>query len=113
MLANVTCQLFWQASCFGKRLERLPIMNIKALKTDPDDNLRFARRLTNSKRALSDAWGDGRARVGRLVKRTRHRTEELIDEACHSIKRAPLRSVAVAFGVGALLGTLIVRDGKH
>jgi hypothetical protein len=88
-------------------------MNMNVLKIDADDSLRFARRITDSKRALSEAWGDGRARVERLVKRTRHGAEELLDETCHKIKRAPLRSVFVAFGAGALLAAIVARRGKH
>jgi ElaB/YqjD/DUF883 family membrane-anchored ribosome-binding protein len=39
--------------------------------------------------------------------------EDLLGDAQHNIKRFPFRSVAVAFGAGAVIGLLISRSGRR
>ena len=74
---------------------------------------RIRREIPISKKVLSDLLDDGRAGLKHVLKRTRHGAEDFIDETGHSIKRAPFRSVAFAFGAGALLAALISRNGNH
>jgi ElaB/YqjD/DUF883 family membrane-anchored ribosome-binding protein len=69
---------------------------------------RMAERLTASKEAVSDAWDDTR----QFVNRTRRTVRDLLGDAKYNIKRFPFRSVALAFGAGAVIGILISRNGK-
>ena len=64
---------------------------------------------TASKDAVVDALEDGR----KLVKRTQRTAEELLDEASHNIRRSPIGSVAIAFGVGLMAGFLISRTARR
>src|SRR5512132_884519 len=57
--------------------------------------------------ALSEALEDGKVETRRALKRSRRAAEDLIDETTLRIRRAPLRSVGIALGAGALLGALV------
>jgi ElaB/YqjD/DUF883 family membrane-anchored ribosome-binding protein len=70
---------------------------------------RVVERFAASKEAVADAWDDTK----HFVKHTRHTVDDLLHDAKYNIKRFPLRSVAVAFGAGALLGVLIARNGRR
>ncbi|HLG17879.1 MAG TPA: hypothetical protein VJH03_25785 [Blastocatellia bacterium] len=59
--------------------------------------------------SITDAVEDGAAAARRAVRRGAHAAEDLLDEAAHRVKRSPLRSVAIAFGAGALIGWVITR----
>ena len=69
-----------------------------------------------TKANLSHAVEDGVAKAKRLAKRGRYAAEDLVDETAHLIKRDPLRSIAVtfgvAFGLGALTAWLAVRSSR-
>jgi ElaB/YqjD/DUF883 family membrane-anchored ribosome-binding protein len=69
---------------------------------------RVAQGFTASKEAVVGAFEDGR----KLVKRTRRTAEDLLDEASHNIRRTPIGSVAIAFGVGTMVGFLIARTAR-
>ena len=74
---------------------------------------RVVERLAASKEAVSDALEDGRSAVKHLLKRTRNTAEDLMDDATHNIKRFPIGSVAMAFGVGAMLGMAFGRFARR
>ncbi len=63
---------------------------------------------TASKEAVSDAWDD----TWQFVDRTRRTVRDLLGDAKYNIKRFPFRSVALAFGAGAVIGILISRNGR-
>lgn len=73
---------------------------------------RVVRSFAASKAAVSEALEDGRESVERLLKRTRNSMDDLLEDASHGIKRFPLRSVAVAFGVGAVVGLVVGRSAR-
>ena len=62
-----------------------------------------------SKEAVADVW-DG---TKQFVKRANRTLEDLASDAKHNIKRFPIRSVALAFGAGAVVGVLISRNGRR
>ena len=59
--------------------------------------------------AVAEAIEDGRAAAKRAVKRSYNRAEDLMDDAAHRVKKAPLQSVAVCFGIGMLAGAIFAR----
>jgi ElaB/YqjD/DUF883 family membrane-anchored ribosome-binding protein len=65
-----------------------------------------------SKEAVANAIEDGRTVVKQITKRTRRTVNDLLDDTVHQIKRYPLGSMMVALGVGALVGTVIARNGR-
>lgn len=68
---------------------------------------RIRQRVGSSMDALSDVLEDGRATMKQIVKTTRNKTEDLLYDASRNIKRSPLSSVLVAFGIGAVVGVMI------
>ncbi len=56
---------------------------------------------------MSDAIEEGYVVARRAVRRGRHAAEDLIDETSYRIKRDPLSAVAVTFGVGLGLGSIV------
>ena len=42
--------------------------------------------------------------VTRVVRKARHSTEDFLDEAALAVKRQPLKSAGIAFGVGIGIG---------
>jgi len=83
-------------------------MKSNVLKDAAKTGERMVERFTASKEAVSDAWDDTR----QFVTRTHRTVRDLLGDAKYNIKRFPLRSVALAFGAGALVGILISRNGK-
>ena len=69
--------------------------------------------LKTSTDALSETWEDGRAAAERLIDQTRDRVEDFVYQATRRVKRNPLAAVALAFGVGALLGVVLSRNGRR
>jgi ElaB/YqjD/DUF883 family membrane-anchored ribosome-binding protein len=88
-------------------------MTGNVLKSATDTGVRVMQGFASSKEAVAEALQDGQKTVKRFIKRTRNTTEDLLDDAAQSIKRFPIGSVAVAFGVGAVLGVLISRTGRR
>ncbi len=82
-------------------------MNSNVLK-DASKTGERVERFSASKEAVSDAWADTR----QFVNRTRRTVRDLLGDAKYNIKRFPLRSVALAFGAGAVIGILISRNGR-
>jgi len=69
--------------------------------------------LKTSTDALSETWEDGRAAAERFIDQTRDRVEDFVYQATRRVKRNPLAAVALAFGVGALLGVVLSsRNGR-
>jgi ElaB/YqjD/DUF883 family membrane-anchored ribosome-binding protein len=83
-------------------------MKANVLKDAAKTGERVVERFTASKEAVSDAWDDTR----HFVHRTRRTIRDLLGEAKYHIKRFPIRSVALAFGAGAVIGILISRNRK-
>jgi ElaB/YqjD/DUF883 family membrane-anchored ribosome-binding protein len=73
---------------------------------------RVVHSLAASKEAVVNAIEDSRAVVKHITKRTRRTVNDLLDDTVHQIKRYPLGSMMVALGVGALVGTVIARNGR-
>jgi ElaB/YqjD/DUF883 family membrane-anchored ribosome-binding protein len=69
--------------------------------------------LKTSTDALSETWEDGRAVAERFIDETRDRVEDFVYQATRRVKRNPLAAVAFAFGVGALLGVVLSRNGRR
>src|SRR5215510_3185820 len=64
----------------------------------------------------SHAFEDAMVEAKRLAKRGRYAAEDLVDDAAYRIKRDPLRSVAITFGVGfgvGLVAGLLVGRGRR
>lgn len=69
-----------------------------------------AGRLTSvASTAVAEAIEDGRTAARRAVKRSYNRAEDMVDDAAHRIKKSPLQSVGVCFGVGVLTGAIFAR----
>jgi len=67
-----------------------------------------ARRQVSKVRSIvSEAVGDSVRSASRAIKHGRLAAEDLIDEAEHTVKQQPFRSVGVAFSAGVLAGVLL------
>ena len=62
--------------------------------------------------AVTDAIEDSKRETRRAFKRGYNAAEDLVDETAYRVKHHPLRSVAIAFGAGALLGVIVTGIGK-
>ena len=62
--------------------------------------------------AVTDALEDTRRETRRALKRGYNAAEDLVDETAYRVKHHPLRSVAIAFGAGAVLGVIVTGIGK-
>jgi ElaB/YqjD/DUF883 family membrane-anchored ribosome-binding protein len=69
------------------------------------------------KAKIEDAVENGIKAAKRTVRNGQHATEDLLDEAKYKIKREPLGSVALSLGIGlglgAIVGWLVTRSGRH
>ena len=68
----------------------------------------LGRKAAKLKVAVTDAVEDSITNTRRAVKRGRDKAEDLFETAAHGVRRHPIGSVAGAFGVGALVGLLLV-----
>lgn len=70
-----------------------------------------------AKEAVASAVEDGVKAAKRVVKQGRRAAEDLVDDAEYQVKQHPLGAVGVFFGVGfglgAVLGILLARNGHH
>jgi ElaB/YqjD/DUF883 family membrane-anchored ribosome-binding protein len=57
--------------------------------------------------AAEHAVEDGKLAAQRLAKQGYRKMEDVVDETQYRIKRNPLESVGIAFGIGAILGCMI------
>lgn len=88
--------------------------------TEPETTLRdraadarqYAKQVADDVRRLkthaTDAVQDGLYAARRSAKRARLRAEDARDDLAHRIKKQPFGAVAVATGVGAVLGMVLV-----
>ncbi len=63
--------------------------------------------------AVSEAAEEALRNARRELKRSYAAAEDLIGEAAQTIKRHPVRSVTIAFGMGLALGWLLSRQGRN
>jgi ElaB/YqjD/DUF883 family membrane-anchored ribosome-binding protein len=59
------------------------------------------------KSVARDAGQEGVYAAKRLVRRVQHGVESLQDEAAYRVKREPIKAVAVAAGVGVVVGVVL------
>ena len=62
--------------------------------------------------AVTEAIEDTKRETRRALKRSYNAAEDLVDETAYRVKHHPLRSVAIAFGAGALVGVIVTGIGK-
>ena len=62
---------------------------------------------------ISDSGSPAVPRQNGSIDQTRDRVEDFVYQATRKIKRSPLAAVALAFGVGALLGVVLSRNGRR
>jgi ElaB/YqjD/DUF883 family membrane-anchored ribosome-binding protein len=84
-------------------------MQQRILKDAVKTGERVVEQFAASKEAVTGAWDDTK----HFVKRTNRSLQDLLGDAKYNIKRAPLRSVGIAFGAGAVVGVLISRSVKR
>jgi ElaB/YqjD/DUF883 family membrane-anchored ribosome-binding protein len=72
----------------------------------------LGREASRIKSVVSDTVEDSLVTARRAVKRGYGSAEDLIDDAVHTIKRYPVRSVIGAFAVGAFAGWLFSRGQR-
>jgi ElaB/YqjD/DUF883 family membrane-anchored ribosome-binding protein len=90
-----------------ERAEQISDSDAAFLRQEIEDAVKRAERSFNaSKAALTDTLEDGRIAAERLLKRGRAAAEDYLDEATYQVKHNPKAAVALAFGVGALVGVL-------
>ncbi len=78
------------------------------------DTARASKEAQRLKEIISDAVEDGLRTARRTMKQGQEFAEETMDEALHTVKKYPMQTVAVTFGValaaGLFLGWLASRD---
>jgi len=88
-------------------------MNTSLMKNTTGLDQRVFEGINASKKAVIEALEDGRSTAKQILKRTSHRAEDLIDNTAYKIKLFPFHSMAVAFGLGAVFGSLILPNGRR
>lgn len=78
------------------------------------DSARASKEAQRLKEIITEAVEDGLRTARRTMKQGQEFAEETVDDAIHTVKKYPLQTVAVTFGValaaGVLLGWLASRD---
>ena len=72
-----------------------------------DRVLDATRHVTHIKSIATDAVEDGVHAAKRAIKNATRGAADLKDETVYSIKRQPLKSIAIAAGVGLAVGTVV------
>ena len=67
------------------------------------------REASRLKEAVTDVVEETILDAKRAARRSYRAAEDIVDEAAHTVKRHPWRAVALAFGLGALIGLVIPR----
>ena len=67
---------------------------------------RMAVKVEGLKERASHLYEDTLVDARRMAKKGRHAAEDLVDDTAYRIKKQPLRSVGITFGVGLGLGML-------
>jgi ElaB/YqjD/DUF883 family membrane-anchored ribosome-binding protein len=73
---------------------------------------RVERSVSDARAAVSEKLDDGMVAARRLLKRSRNTVRDGLEEAAHTIKQHPFRSLAIGFAAGAMLGFLMPRPKK-
>ncbi|MEW6131365.1 MAG: hypothetical protein AB1757_30330 [Acidobacteriota bacterium] len=66
----------------------------------------------NVSHAVTDALEDSKREARRALKRGVNAAEDLVDETAYRVKHHPIRSIAIAFGAGTILGVIVTSIGK-
>lgn len=74
---------------------------------------RVERSVSDAKAAVTEKLDDGMVAARRLWKQSRNTVHDGLEEAAHTIKRHPFRSLAIGFAAGAMLGFLAPRPKKR
>ena len=69
------------------------------------------RQVSKVRSIVSEAVEDSIRSASRAIKHGRSAAEDLIDEAEHTVKQQPFRSVGMAFSAGLLAGALLTWVG--
>jgi ElaB/YqjD/DUF883 family membrane-anchored ribosome-binding protein len=73
--------------------------------------------LGRMKKAVDETMEEGVDATRRALKRGRRNAEDLVETAEYKIKQHPLPALGITFGVGlglgAVIGLLSVRNGRH
>lgn len=85
-------------------------MQSDVLKNMPAPEEAF-RQVSKVRSIVSEALGDSVRSASRAIKHGRMAAHDLMDEAEHSVKRQPFRSVGVAFASGLMAGALLTWIG--
>jgi ElaB/YqjD/DUF883 family membrane-anchored ribosome-binding protein len=73
---------------------------------------RVEKGVQDAKAAISEKLDDSLTAARRSLKRSRYAVEDRLDDATYTIKRHPIRSLAIGVAAGAALGLLIPRFGR-
>jgi ElaB/YqjD/DUF883 family membrane-anchored ribosome-binding protein len=65
-----------------------------------------------AKAAISDKIEDGNIEAKRLLRRGRYAAEGAVEQSAHVIRRSPMRSVALAFSAGMMIGFVLLLSGE-
>ncbi len=69
------------------------------------------REVSKIRSKVSEAVENGARTANQAIKRSRHATENLIEDVRHSVKQRPFEALGLAFGAGILAGGLAARLG--
>ncbi len=64
-------------------------------------------RLSRASTAIADAIDEGAGVIKRAVKRSGDVAEELMDDTVQRVKRHPMETMAMTFGVGLVAGVVV------
>ncbi len=64
-------------------------------------------RLSRASTAIADAIDEGAGVIKRAVKRSGDVAEELMDDTAQRVKRHPMETMAMTFGVGLVAGVVV------
>lgn len=64
------------------------------------------REVSKIRSKVSEAVENGARTANQAIKRSRHATEDLIEDVRHSVKQRPFEALGLAFGAGILAGGL-------
>ncbi len=73
--------------------------------------------LARMKKAMDETVEDGVDATRRAIRRGRRNAEDLVETAEHQVRQHPLPALGITFGLGlglgAVLGLLTMRNGRH
>jgi ElaB/YqjD/DUF883 family membrane-anchored ribosome-binding protein len=82
--------------------------NIAKSEAEPDSKISgISEEVGHIKEIVADAFAGGLDNANRALKRGRRSAEDALDSAVYQVKRRPLESVGVTFGIGLVCGLAI------